>query len=186
MTLSLLHDPNHFRRYKSDLPELRVKDAVRFMEWFLKTETARISENRYQTDSKGNVRYKNDTRKKGPLKNDHCYSGYLKTVWGKVHLEFRETKILEDLLKDYKQLCNEGVLVEAGKAVSNPAERRATLAALSDWTTKEGKKLKVFDVLESGSKYDVGHIVHKSDGGDNSIENTQLEFASANRSKGNN
>ena len=183
--ICMLQDPKHFRRYQTNLPELRVKDPVRFMEWFCETEVVRINENRYQTDPNGKIKYKDNNPKKGALTNDHCYSGYLKTVWGKAHLEFRERKMLEDLLRDYKQLCNEGVLVEAGKSVSNPAERRATLAARSDWTDKEGKKLKVFNILKSGSEYDVGHIVHKSDGGDNSIENTQLELVSANRSKGN-
>ena len=40
-----------------------------------------------------------------------------------------------------------------------------------------------FDVISSESPYDVGHIIPKSKGGSNTLENTQLEFASPNRSK---
>ena len=183
--LCMMGDDKHFRREGYDLPNLNVKDPVEFMKWFVKTETDRIKKDRFITQD-GKVVYKpgKPHKDKFAMKSDHCYAAYLRTVWGAAHLEFREKAMLDDLFRDWKSLELQGILSKEGESVINPEKHRLKLASKNHWMDDEGNKLDPFDIIGTGSPYDVGHKIHKSDSGDASIENTQLEYSSANRSKG--
>ena len=121
-----------------------------------------------------------------PVKNPNSYAEHQRAVWDAGNLRHRESMMWKKFTTQYlDSLVMREVISKVGKAVTNQALKRQEVAVLRDWEDKYGKPLDVFnDVLGQNKSHDLGHIIAKSKGGNDSAENLEYEGISANRSKG--
>ena len=120
------------------------------------------------------------------VKNPNSYSEHQRSIWDSGNLRHRESMMWNKFSTEFlDELEMRGIISRVGKAVTDQAKKRQEVAVQNDWKDMYGEPLDIYDdVFGQNKSHDLGHIVAKSKGGDDSAENLQYEYTSANRSKG--
>ena len=181
--LCALRDKKHpQRKGYPNIPVFKIKKKVDFMKWFFAKEVKRLAKDKYIMDGDKLRIHKTWDGKEENIVNPHSFSERCRQIWNMGYVEMRLNMMWEDFVKEYEDLELRGIIVQEGKSVTNQAQKRVEVAASNNFEDAYGEPVNIFnDLLGSDGKYDIGHIVHKDDGGDASLENLQLEHSVANR-----
>lgn len=181
--LCAMSDKNHPQRKGYDIPVFKSGKDKELMEYFFSKETKRLEKDLWIMDGDEPKMHTKLDGTKEKIKNPNCYEQMNRRIWDYNYIEVRLNMMWEDFVSDYQDLELKGIIVRKGEKVTNQPKTRIKVAAANDWKDAYGKSVDVYnDLLGTGdSKYDVGHRVHKDDGGSAEIENLQLEASSANR-----
>tara|TARA_Y100000310_G_scaffold137624_1_gene136557 strand:- start:233 stop:1888 length:1656 start_codon:yes stop_codon:yes gene_type:complete len=187
LTSMLLDNTHPTRPYKSG-PKYKINNPVRYIEAVMEMLITLKVEDFWLKDSDGNDVYRIDVvGNKVRAKNPDSYKEHQRAIWDDGNLRHRERMMWNKFTTKFLPTLEEQNIISIdGKAVTNQSQMRMEVACRDDFKDKYGKPLNVFDdVLGQNKSHDLGHIIAKSKGGSNSIENLEYEPISANRSKGN-
>jgi hypothetical protein len=181
--LCAMRDKNHPQRKGfPHIPVFKVKKKIELMEWFFAKEVKRLVKDKYIMDGDKFRIHKTWDGKEEHVLNPHSFSEKCRQIWNRGYIEMRINLMWEDFVKEYEDLELKGIIVREGKSVTNQPQKRIDVAVSNDFIDANGESVDIFnDLLGSDSQYDLGHIIHKADGGDASLENLQLEHSVANR-----
>ena len=186
MTCMLL-DKAHPSHPTKNGTKYNINDPIRYIEAVMKMLVILKVEDEYEKDPDGNDSYREDLNKNMVrVENPDSYKKHQASIWDAGNVRHRESMMWNRFVRDFlPTLEMQNVISRDGKAVTNQAKKRAEVAVANDFKDKYGTPLGIFDdVLGHNKRHDLGHIVAKSKGGDDSAENLQYEYTSANRSKG--
>jgi hypothetical protein len=187
MTSMLLDNKHPSRPFKNG-PKYIINDSMRYIEEVMKMLVILKQADFWMVSPEGKEVWRpnlqgNTVRAKNP----DSYKEHQRAIWDAGNVRHREdmmwTRFTEEFLPT---LEIQNVISRDGKAVTNQTEKRMEVAVKRDFEDKYGEPLDVFDdVLGHNKRHDLGHLIAKSKGGNDSVENLQYEYTSANRSKGN-
>ena len=187
LMISMLLDSKHPSR-ENGFPKFKINNSKALIGELLKMLIELKFEDRFLKDTKtGKTMVNIDLEgNEYQVKNPNSYAEHQRAVWDAGNLRHRESMMWKKFTTQYlDSLVMREVISKVGKAVTNQALKRQEVAVLRDWEDKYGKPLDVFnDVLGQNKSHDLGHIIAKSKGGNDSAENLEYEGISANRSKG--
>ena len=187
LMISMLLDSKHPSR-ESGFPKFKINNSQALIGELLKMLIELKVEDRFLKDPKTGKTIVNIDLEGNEyeVKNPNSYAEHQRAVWDAGNLRHRESMMWKKFITQYlDSLVMREVISKVGKAVTNQAVKRQEVAVLRDWEDKYGKPLDVFnDVLGQNKSHDLGHIIAKSKGGNDSAENLEYEGISANRSKG--
>jgi len=188
LTSMLLDNTHPSRSYKGG-SIYRINDPKRYIEAVMEMLVILKVEDYYMVNDKGETLEGVDptTGNKFKIKNLDSYVQFQSKIWDDGNLRHREGMMWNKFTTKFLPMLEEQNIISIdGKAVTNQSQMRMEIAVRDDFKDKYGKSLNVFDdVLGHNKRHDLGHIIAKSKGGNNSIDNLQYEPISANRSKGN-
>ena len=184
--ISMLLDTKHPSREKG-FPKFKINEPVVFIKALFKMLVQLKQEDFYLMEKNGDITTRLDLE--GNLykvKNPNSYSEHQRAIWDSGNLRHRESMMWNKFSTEFlDELEMRGIISRVGKAVTDQAKKRQEVAVQNDFKDKYGEPLDIYDdVFGQNKSHDLGHIVAKSKGGDDSAENLQYEHSSANRSKG--
>ena len=185
MTCMLMDNTHPGRAPQS--PTYKINDPKAYIDAVMNMLVKLKSEDFWMVDSDGkDVYIKNVHGDKIRAKNPNSYKEHQRAIYDDGNIRHREGMMWARFVTEFlPTLEMQKVINKDGKAVKNPAQMRQDLAVKNDFKDKFGTPLNVFDdVLGYNKRHDIGHIIAKSKGGDDSLENLEYEPTSANRSKG--
>ncbi len=185
--ISMLLDNTHPSRPTKNGTKYNINDPKRLIEALMEMLVTLKVEDFWLKDSDGNDVYRIDVvGNKVRAKNPDSYKEHQRAIWDSGNLRHRESMMWNIFVKEFlPTLEMQNVISRDGKAVTNQAQKRMEVAVKTDFKDKYGSPLDVFnDVLGHNKSHDLGHIIAKSKGGDDSVENLEYEPIAANRSKG--
>ena len=185
---SMLLDNTHPSRPYKHGPKYNINDPKRFIDAVMKMLVILKVEDRWLVADNGDEVWRTNTKgKRVRAENPDSYKQHQRAIWDAGNLKHREDMMWNKFTTEFLPTLEEqNVISKDGKAVTNQAQKRMEVAVANDFKDKHGEPLDVFDdVLGHNKRHDLGHLIAKSKGGNDSVENLQYEYTSANRSKGN-
>jgi|TARA_R100000005_G_C4979489_1_gene189673 hypothetical protein len=168
------HSVNTFKKV------IKINDARRFYDWFLKTDLKLRNKDAYVIDPTTNKIMINPTTNT-KLKNSESYNS--KCGAKKVDdITLRLTMLFKEFVNDYNKL-SVGVITAVDDTPVTSKDREAA-AISSDFMTIDGDELEYMDIFGEGNDIDVEHTTARRRGGATDEDNLVLRTASKNRSKG--